>query len=201
MTKKRVRDRTVKLSCDPIKTEFTVLGLDCSSSTFGWGLVGCRPDKTLALLAHGHIKPLTSKCDFMERLSNVFDRITALCEEFKPTLVAVEDILIYVRGSSSARTITILAAFNRVAALAAFRCTGKLHLYDVHDIRRILKVACGLGRTPEKEQMPNLVRAHLEPQFSDILKLRGGGMADTTCDEADGIAVAWACALDIRSKA
>lgn len=200
MARKKAKGRAVKIACEQTRTEFTVLGLDCSSSTIGWGLVGCGSDGTLALLAHGHIKPLTSKCDFMERLSDVFDKISALCEEFDPSMVAVEDILMYVRGSSSARTITILAAFNRVAALAAFRCVGKLRLYDVHEIRRILKTACGLSRTPEKEQMPDLVRAHLEPRFSDILKLKGG-MADTTCDEADGIAAAWACALDIRSKA
>lgn len=199
MAKKKAQERTITFpnnGCGGL----TVLGLDCSSSTVGWGLVGCRSDGTQILLAHGHIKPLTSKYDFMERLSNLFDRISSLCEKFKPSIVAVEDILVYVRGSSSARTITILAAFNRVAALAAFRCVGHLRLYAVHEIRRILKIACGLNRTPEKEQMPNLVRAHLEPRFSDIMKLRGNGVADTTCDEADGIAVAWACALDIRSK-
>jgi len=198
MIKKRAKERTIKLY-DLSITEFTILGLDCSSSTIGWGLIGYKPDKTFALLAHGHIKPLDSKHDFMKRLSNVFDSISALCEEFKPSVVAVEDILMYVRGSSSARTITILAAFNRVAALAAFRCVGKLHLYDVHNIRKIIKIAYNLKHTPDKEQMPDLIRTYLEPQFSDILKPKGG-VADTTRDEADGIAVAWAYALDVRSK-
>lgn len=200
MVRKRASGRTMMLR----QTDtgwFTVLGLDCSSSTIGWGLIGRHSDGTLALMSHGHIKPLPSKCGFMERLNDVFDRISALCATFKPDAVAVEDIIQHISGGSSmAQTITILAAFNRVAALAAWREIGNVAFYPVATIRKIIRQNVGRKAKIGKEEMPAIVRAHLEPQFSDVPKTRGEGPAETTCDEADGIAVAWACAIDTRGK-
>lgn len=167
----------------------TVLGLDCSSKTVGWGLLGTNPP---TLVAHGHFNPLPSKHALMARLDNLFDRITVLCAEFGPAAVAVEDIIQHMKkgGGSSAQTITILAAFNRIAALAAWRRTSNVHFYPVATIRKTVREGIGRRNRIEKGDMPAVVRAHLCPEFSDVISKRGS-VSDFTMDEADGVAVAW----------
>jgi Holliday junction resolvasome RuvABC endonuclease subunit len=171
----------------------TILGLDCSSSTVGWGLLGRQP---FALVAHGHFNPLSAKNPLMERLDNVFDSIAILCAEFNPATVVVEDIIQHMRrgGGSSAHTITILAAFNRVAALAAWRHTHDVLFYPVATIRKTIREGVGRQTKIEKEDMPAIVRSHLCPDFSDVVSKKGS-VSDLTMDEADGIAVAWCHAL------
>jgi len=165
-----------------------ILGLDCSSKTVGWGLVSGPP---AVLVAHGHFSPLSSKHHFMARLDDVFDKISALCDDLGPTAVAVEDIIKHMSGGGSmAQTITILAAFNRVAALAAWRKVGNLVFYPVSTIRKVIREGIGRKDKIGKEEMPLIVRADLCTTFSNVLD-RKGGVAEATMDEADGIAVAW----------
>jgi len=166
----------------------SVLGLDCSSKTVGWGLLGSRPP---VLVAHGHFNPLSSDHSLMERLNDVFNQITNLCLDLRPSAVAVEDIIQHMKGGSSAQTITILAAFNRVAALAAWlQVAGNLTFYPVATIRKTIREGIGQKEKIEKGDMPTIVRAHLSNKFSDVLSKRGK-ISDFTMDEADGIAVAW----------
>ena len=129
--------RKIILLPDLIK-EKTVLGLDCSSKTVGWGLLSFDP---IAVVAHGHFNPLPSKYDFMKRLSNVFDCIEELCNELQPNTIAVEDIIQHMSGPSKsmAQTITILAAFNRVASLSAWRKTNDVYFYPVSTIIKIIR--------------------------------------------------------------
>lgn len=167
----------------------SILGLDCSSKTIGWGLVSGPP---AVLVAHGHFNPLPSKHHFMVRLNDVFDKISAICDDLKPEAVAVEDIIQHMSGGGSmAQTITILAAFNRVASLAAWRKVGDLTFYPVSTIRKTIREGIGRRAKIGKEEMPLVVRANLCPTFSDVLN-RKGETAEATMDEADGIAVAWA---------
>jgi len=138
----------------------------------------------------------------MARLSDVFDRITTLCVELRPDLVAVEDIIQHMKrgGGSSAQTITILAAFNRVASLAAWRqVCGGLSFYPVATIRKTIREGVGRQTKIEKEDMPVVVRAHLCPKFSDVISKRGA-VSDFTMDEADGIAVAWCHVLTLERE-
>lgn len=173
-------------------SDTAILGLDCSSSVIGWGLidpVGYR------LLAHGHFKPLNAKHSLIERLNDVYMFITNLCEQLRPKTVAIEDIALFMKGRSSARTITTLAVFNRTAALAAFRCGGDVQFRTVGSIRKQIRRYARLESTPDKKEMPDLVRGHLDHTFTDVPK-RGGGRGVPTFDEADGIAVAWACLIE-----
>lgn len=170
-----------------------VLGFDCSSKTVGWGLVRRDDGGCLALDAHGHIRPLPSKHDLMLRLSDLYDRVTRLCRRLDPHVIAVEDIALFMKGGgSTAKTITTLAVFNRVVALAAYRHAGVLRFYPVQSVRKLVRQSAGRRRVIGKDEMPSMIRSHLEPRFSDVEK-RGGGPAEQTFDEADGVAVAWAC--------
>jgi Holliday junction resolvasome RuvABC endonuclease subunit len=168
-----------------------VMGFDCSSKTVGWGLLRLAGGPFLA--AHGHIRPLDSRHGLMERLTDLYDRVDDLCARHRPLVIAVEDIALFMKGGgSTAGTITALAVFNRVAALAAFRRTGDVRFYPVQTVRKLVRQAIARKRTIGKNEMPDVIRRHLDPRFADVEK-RGGGSAVQTLDEADGIAVAWAC--------
>jgi len=169
-----------------------ILGIDCSSSVIGWGLIDPNGYR---LLAHGHFKPLNSKHLLLERLNDVYDFMTNLCDQLRPRTVVIEEIAFFMKGRSSARTITTLAVFNRTAALAAFRCTGDVQFSTVGSIRKHIRKYAELDRTPDKEEMPDLVRDHLDHTFIDVPK-RGGGRGVPTFDEADGISVAWAHVIE-----
>jgi Holliday junction resolvasome RuvABC endonuclease subunit len=185
---KRNIGRTVIVSEE--QCSFTVLGLDCSSSTIGWGLVGKKESGEKLLLAYGHIKPLKPTYGLIYRLNDVYDRIAELCLEFDPDEVAVEEILSYVKGLSSAATIISLTAFNRVASLAAYReANHEVFFYAVSKIRSILKKEISSKENIKKEDVPDIIVSLLGPEFK-FIKNRKGSTAKETGDEADGIAVA-----------
>jgi Holliday junction resolvasome RuvABC endonuclease subunit len=158
-------------------------------------LLGCCPP---ILVAHGHFNPLPPKHALLARLDDVFGKIAALCAEFGPAAVAVEDIIQHMKkgGGSSAQTITVLAAFNRVAALAAWRSTSNVHFYPVATIRKTIREGIDRRTRIEKGDMPSVVRNHLCPGFSDVLS-KTGKISETTMDEADGIAAAWCHILSL----
>lgn len=166
----------------------TVLGIDCSSAVIGFGLISV--EEKPQLLSYGYIKPLSSDVPLFTRLQNVHERITTLCKDMKPTHIALEDIFLFMKGNSTAKTITVLTSFNRVVGLAAFQQTGNITLYNVHEIRKIIKDYCDIKK-PEKEELPDVVRQYLEPSFANILN-RKNNVDKLTYDMSDGIAVAWA---------
>lgn len=197
MGKRRPKERVVSTGISIESESETVLGLDCSTATIGWGLVTLESEPKL--LQFGHIKPLESKRgSLVERLDDTFDRITELCEQLKPNIVAVEEIKKFMKGMSSAQTITILAGFNRVISLAAYKVSKNLRYYDESEIRKILKEKY-LRKSDKvgKEDMPNLIRRFLWGDFQGPLNTKGE-MATETYDEADGIAVGWSCVIDLR---
>ena len=170
----------------------TVLGFDISSVTIGWGLLSLSDPPVL--IAYGHIKPLDSKHTEIKRLDDVYNRIRQLCDLLTPNMVSVEDIFLFMKGKSQARTITLLTAFNRVVSLAAYQKIGDIKFYTVHEIRKVIKNAFNVSADIGKEDMPNFIRQHLESNFEDIINKRGN-QAKETGDEADGIAAGWCYAL------
>ena len=185
---KRNEGRSIILSKSKDKS---VLGFDVSSKTVGWGLVSNN-----GLHAYGHIRPLPSKYSLLERLNDLFNKINLLCTELTPSVISIEDITLFMRNRSTAKTITTLAIFNRLVAISAYRVIKDVRFYPVSTIRRIIKESIGLNYKIAKDDMPQIIQEFLEPKFSDVIK-RGGGQAVQTYDEADGIAVAWACVKDI----
>lgn len=190
------KNRVVKIADSSSETK--ILGLDCSSSTIGWGLVALGDEPQL--LAYGHIKPLDSKHSLMERLDGVYESIKNLCDEFAPTHVAIEEILLFMKGKSGARTITLLAVFNRVVALSAYRnSNADVVFLPSQTIRKIVKNACDISKRLEKEQIPDVIMKNLEPKF-DIMLNRKGNVAKETYDESDGVATAWAYVLELKNE-
>jgi Holliday junction resolvasome RuvABC endonuclease subunit len=194
VAKKKARERIVKF-CRPGK--ISVLGLDCSSSIVGWGFVTIENGEPF-LVAHGHIKPLNNKYSLLERLNDIYDKVAKLCDDLKPSHIAVEDILLFMKGKSGAKTITTLAVFNRIIALSAHRhVNSEVKFYPVQTIRKIIKNNCqSVNSRIAKKDIPDIIRAELEPRFEDILNTKGN-VSDETYDEGDGIVTSWACALDM----
>jgi Holliday junction resolvasome RuvABC endonuclease subunit len=191
---KRATGRTIVLS-NGLQHPISILGLDCSSATIGWGLIALNSDPVL--LAYGHIKPLKSKYMLLERLNDVYDRIDCLCDQLQPTHIAIEDIVLFMKNKSQAQTITILASFNRVVALAAYKKVPQVTFYSVHEIRKLIKIGNNLSFKIGKDDMPEIIRGNLAQNFGEIINKRGN-LAKETFDESDGIAVAWAHAIDLR---
>jgi Holliday junction resolvasome RuvABC endonuclease subunit len=171
--------------------DYKILGLDCSSSTIGWGIV----DLGLNLLAYGHFKPLGSKFSEIERLNDVYDFIVKLCTDHNPDEVSIEDILLFMKGKSKARTTTLLSAVNRVAALAAYRnIHGSVNFYPVQTIRKLLKeITQQKSGKITKEEIPDIINIHIYDRFLDYAQYKKDGkLRDEMYDEADGIAAALA---------
>jgi Holliday junction resolvasome RuvABC endonuclease subunit len=198
VAKKKPKERLIKLPRRRFKrAKVKVLGLDCSSSTVGWGLMTI--DKGGAfLVAHGHIKPLNNKHPLIQRLDDIYNRVGELCSNLDPSHIAIEDILLYMKGKSGAKTITTLAVFNRIIALSAHRHTkAKIKFYPAQTIRKLIKDSCrNVTSRIAKKDLPDIIRAELEPGFEDILNTKGN-VTDETYDEGDGIATAWGGCLDL----
>lgn len=192
MTYKKPNERIISTKCKNNKP--TILGLDCSTATIGWGLVSIS--KKPRLLKYGHLKPMPSKNgSLIKRLNDTYDRINHLCQELSPNIVAIEQIKKFMKGLSSAQTITILAGFNRVVSVSAYKVSNDLRYYDELEIRRIIKHHYKIDRV-SKDNMPDIIRLYLEKSFAGPLNKKNEPAIETN-DEADGIAVAWACCLNL----
>lgn len=164
-----------------------ILGFDISSTTIGWCLLELN-DQTndIKFISCNYLKP-PKKGDIFQRLVETRKKITEIINKFKPDYIGVEDIIQFMKGASGAKTIIMLALFNRTIGLAAYDYLGKSpQLFNVMQIRHGLKTDKEL---PKKEEMPELVAKHLGITFPYVYK-KNGNIADESCDMADGVAVA-----------
>lgn len=167
-----------------------VLGLDASTTTVGISVIDYDDDNNKTLVYCNYYKPPKSGDPF-SRLSAVRSFIFDLLDEYKPDDVALEDIILFMQGRSSAKTITSLAILNRTVGLAVYNHFGKSPtLLNVRTIRSCLKLD---GVTPVKEDMPEVVAKHLKIDFPYRYitrgKLKGQKISVESYDIADGIAV------------
>jgi len=195
---RRPKERIIRIRRKTKKP--TILGIDCSSSTIGWGLLTL--EKMPKLVSYGHIKPLEAKKgDIITRLSNTFNRIQGLVSDLDPSVIYVEEIKkSFKRGMSSAQTITVLAGFNRVTSVAASLVSNKeIKFINESTVRTKIKELLSLGKKIEKDEVPSIIVEHLDKRFKGPLNTKGN-VAVETGDEADGIAVAWAgCLTEIEN--
>ena len=185
---KKIKTKSVQNVLSTVRPNSCILGLDCSSSVLGWGLID---PKTGELVAYGYYNLASSKYDILERLDYLYQIIKSMCEEFSPKTVVMEEIIKFMKGRSSAATIISLTAFNRTAALAAYHSIRNVEFLNVNTIRKLIRIATKHDGKILKEEMPDIIKTHL---CSDLkyYKKRTTGWTDQTYDQADGIATAWA---------
>lgn len=168
-----------------------VLGFDVSSSTIGFAVLDIDESKNITPIHISFYKP-PKEGNIFERLIETKNHITSIIDGYKPDEIAIEEIVQYMGGASTAKTIIMLTSFNRMVGLASYEYLKKTpSMYSVMMIRHGLKISKQL---PSKEDMPKLVAKHLKFKFPYIYitKKRSNKkeISIESYDMADGAAVA-----------
>ena len=169
-----------------------VLGFDVSSSTIGICVLDIDDGYNITPSLITYYKPPHNE-NILDDLFETKQYITNLIKEIGPTHIAIEQIIPYMKGSSTATTIIKLASFNRMIGLLAYEFLGSApQMCYVQSIRHGLKHT---KKLPEKEDMPKVVSKHLNIKFPYIYKqykkkTNKKTIAPETYDQADAVAVA-----------
>lgn len=163
-----------------------VLGFDISSTTIGYCVLEISDGNDIQFILCNYIKPL-KKGSIIERVAHTRDVVQSVIDQVKPDYIAIEDIVQFMAGASTAKTIITLTTFNRMIGLLAHDYLGKSPaLYSVMSIRHGLKTDKIL---PKKEEIPDLVAKHLKIKFPYLFNKKGKIKVESY-DMADGVAVA-----------
>jgi len=163
-----------------------VMGLDCSSTTIGWGLLEIVDSEKVKYIDSGFVKPPKSGT-IIERIIETRELVSNLIYEHEPDCIGIEEIIQFMSGKSTAKTIITLTTFNRMICLLCYDCLKKQpELFNVMTIRHGLKFNKIL---PKKEDMPELIAKHLNISFPYILNKKKKPKPENN-DVADGLAVA-----------
>jgi Holliday junction resolvasome RuvABC endonuclease subunit len=174
-----------------------VVGIDCSSTTIGIAVLEVDDIKnTIKYISCDYIKPIKDG-NIVERLVNTRDKLAKLINNIKPDYIAIEEIISFMKGKSTATTIITLTAFNRMACLLCYDYLKKSpELLNVMSIRHGIK----LNKIfPKKEQIPDLVANHLNITFPYETNKKGKIKAESY-DKADAVAVALYYAFLLTGK-
>lgn len=175
----------------------TILGFDVSSTCIGYCHLEVDEDSNkIRFISCNYIKPI-KKGNIIERLAHTRDKIISILEKVEPDIIAIEDIIQFMSGASTAKTIITLTSFNRMISLLAYDyLSSSPQMYSVMTIRHGLKLNKIL---PKKEDMPELVSKHLGIKFP-YEKNKNGKIKSENYDMADGVAVALYSALLFTNK-
>jgi Holliday junction resolvasome RuvABC endonuclease subunit len=167
-----------------------ILGFDASSSTIGFAVLDLEKDTNeVRFICCDYYKP-PKKGDILERLLQTKKDIYQILDKWKPDYIAIEDIVQFMGGGSTAATIIILTSFNRMVGLTCLEYSKKSpKLFSVMAIRHGIKLADAL---PKKEEIPEVVATHLKMEPFLHYK-KNGNIAIETYDMNDAIAVALYC--------
>lgn len=172
-----------------------ILGFDVSSTTIGYSVIDIDANNINFIYAN-YLKP-PKKGDIVSRIFNTRNSINDIIEKVKPDYIVLEDIIQFMQGHSTAKTIIMLTTFNRMIALCAHDYLKKSpELFSVMTIRHGLKIDKTL---PKKEDMPALVSKHLGITFPYEYNKKGNLKVENY-DKADGIAVALYYAMVLTGK-
>lgn len=173
-----------------------IMGFDCSSTTVGWGVIEYDAEFNIVNIASGWFKPSKTGTIF-ERLDLVRKEINNLLQTHQPTLIAIEDIVKFMAGKSSAQTIITLSVFNRTIGMSCYDFLGKSpELLSVMTIRHKIKSGKVI---PKKDEVPACLEKILNISFNWTYNKKGN-IKEESYDEADGLAVATTRFLQEKNK-
>jgi len=175
----------------------TILGFDASSTTIGYCILSWdESTNDISFVRAGYIKPI-KKGSIIERIVDTRNKVQKVIVDAQPDYIAIEEIIQFMKGKSTAKTIIMLTTFNRMICLTAYDYLGKEPtLYSVMTIRHGLKTGKDL---PKKEDMPALVAQHLGITFPYEYDKKGKIKVESY-DKADGVAVALYHAFVLAGK-
>lgn len=160
-----------------------VLGLDASTSTIGLSVIDYK-DGYISLHHVEYFKP-SKKGTIFERLSGVRKFITSKLIEFNPDDVVLEDIILFMKNHSTAKTVSALSILNRTVGLAVFDAGYQPVLLNVMSIRHKIKNG---KKLPHKSEIPELVAGILNIKFPYLYNKKKELLIENE-DMADAIAV------------
>ncbi len=164
-----------------------IMGLDASTTTIGLAIIDY--DDNSVKLAHTEYYKPPKEGELFSRLDAVRSYISSKIDEFKPDDVALEDIILFMKGASSAVTITSLAVLNRTVGLTVLNKLNKPPcLIGVVRTRNLIKIG---PDAPDKAHIPETVASILGIDFPYIMNKRGKPIEENF-DVADSIGVALA---------
>lgn len=170
-----------------------VIGLDISSTCIGIAVIDFEETEKLEtkLIVSTYHNPIEND-NIILRLDDTKKEILKIFEKYKPDFIAIEDIIQFMAGKTSANSIITLATFNRCLGLAAYEFLGKAPEYfNIMSIRHLIKRNSLLKSLPAKEDLPPLLEKLMSFDFKyDISKK--GKIISTNYDRSDAIAVAYA---------
>lgn len=173
-----------------------ILGLDVSSTTIGYSILEITEGNEIKLVFSDYLKPIKNGT-IIQRIVDTRNKIKAIIEKHKPDYIGIEDIIQFMQGKSTAKTIITLTTFNRMICLLAFD-----YLQRSPELFSVITIRHGLKENkifPKKEDMPELVAKHLGITFPYELNKKGNIKVENY-DKADGIAVGLYYALVLSGK-
>lgn len=169
-----------------------VAGFDVSSSTIGICFLDIDDGYNITPSLITYYKP-PQKENILDSLYETKQFITTIIKEQAPTHIAIEQIIQYMEGASSANTIIKLTSFNRLIGMIAYEYLGYApELYSVLAIRHGIKLT---KKLPAKEDLPKIIEKRLKIKFPYIYKqykrkTNKKTIAPETYDQSDAVAVA-----------
>lgn len=163
-----------------------VLSFDISSTTIGYCVLEVNEYKITYVQAN-YLKPIKTGT-IIERLANTREKIKEIIKQVKPDEIVIEDIIQFMAGGSTAKTIITLTSFNRMIGLLAYDYLNRPpQMLSVMSIRHCIKRQANLGGLPKKEDLPRLLEKLLDIEFSWVygkkgaIKIESYDISDAIC--------------------
>lgn len=170
-----------------------VLGFDVSSQNIGWAVLE-KTGNNFILLKYGVYQP-PKKGTIFQRLLHTKKWLVDLLLLHKPSKIFIEDIIQFMGGGSTAKTIISLTSFNRLVGLTCLEtCALDPTMMSVQTVRAKLKKLSKSPTRIAKADVAKTIEKILNINFPWIYK-KNGVLAPSNADLADAIAVAIAGAF------
>jgi crossover junction endodeoxyribonuclease RuvC len=135
-----------------------VIGIDPGTRHCGYGVVESRSGSRLVWVSHGVLSPKAT-ASLEDRLSFIFDGLTKVIAETKPTTCGVEEVFF----AANVRSALVLGHARGVALLAAAQAGLAVSAYPPAVVKQSV---VGFGRA-EKQQVAKMVSMLLGIQAID----------------------------------
>lgn len=155
-----------------------ILGIDPGTGILGFGVIDVATNGSLSLVDAGVIRTPVHEDDSV-RLLTIFDELTDIIKQNKPSIMAVEK-LFFARNVTTAMTVS--------QARGVVLLLGKQHNMQLHEFTPMqIKMAVTSYGKADKKQVQEMVRT--------LLNLKEIPKPD---DAADALAAAICCSMTIR---
>lgn len=176
-----------------------IVGLDISTTTIGYSFLTIDDNSKISSAKCFYYKPKKElpiiemlycvKKDLMQIIINETDK-----HQDCKIHISVEDIILFMKGHSTATTITALSAINRLLCVSLYEVFENINLINVNTVRSCLKKELGTKEKIDKSQVADtiqtIIRANGLPDWKFDFELNRNGKSKVENeDKADGLAV------------